>query len=326
MKKRLLLACTLALGATGSSFAQVDVNLNLEHKFGTYDFAYGTTYILNGTAIEFTRVQYYLSGFELTHDGGQTTALPEAYVLGSGNMSSYSLGQANVTTVEGLDFDLGVDYARNHMGTSNWPAQHPLSSQSPTMDWDWPSGYFFFTISGKVDNTGDGVPNAGFDLHGIGDALLTDVAGFTGLNATAGPSVELSLYVNIADWMLNMDLLSIGFNHDAGIGNTTVASNTNTETVFTLDAFAGIESVEVKESNIYADYTVAYAPTIYYDLTTTNNVDISVIDMSGRVVLEDKDQNFEGNYFIRKELLTGSYLIVFSNGDVEESYKFVVQK
>ena len=48
--------------------------------------------------------------------------------------------------------------------------------------------------------------------------------------------------------------------------------------------------------------------------------------MTGAVVLESDDQNFEGNYFIRKELESGSYIIVFSNGNLEESFKFIVQK
>lgn len=324
MKKRLLIACTLALGVTSSSIAQTDVNLNLTHKFGGTDFTYGTTYLLNGTAVNVSRVQYYLSGFELTHDGGQSTALPDAYVLASGNITNYSLGQANVTTLEGIDFDLGVDYVRNHMGTSNWTAPHPLSSQSPTMDWDWPSGYFFFTITGKVDDNGDGTPNKSFELHGLGDNLLRDVNGFSGLSLT-GATIEVDLFVNVADWLLTNNLVAVGSQHNGGAMNEIVADNTNDETVFTMDAPLGVQDVEVKENNIYADYTVAYAPTIYYNLGTSNNVDIAVYDMNGSVVLEAKDQNFEGNFFVRKELLTGSYLIVFSNDDMEESYKFVVQ-
>lgn len=325
MKRKLLILCTLALGVTSSSIAQTDINLNLTHKFGTYDFTYGTTYVLNGNAVSISRVQYYLSGFELTHDGGQSTLLPDAYVLGSGNITNYSLGQANVTSLEGVDFDLGVDYARNHMGTSNWSSPHPLSSQAPTMDWDWPSGYFFFTISGKVDDNGDGTPNKSFELHGIGDVLLRDVNSFSGLTIT-GSTIEIDLFVNVADWLLNNNLAVVGSQHNAGSQNTIVADNTNDETVFTMDAPVGVDEVaEMKEHNIYADYTIAYAPTIYYNLATTNNVDIAVYDMSGRVVLDAKDQNFEGNYFIRKELQTGSYLIVFSNGDMEESFKFIVQ-
>lgn len=312
--------------AGGSLFtnAQTDINLNLTHKFNGSDFQYGATYDLDGKAVKLSRVQYYLSGFELTHDGGQVTTLGDAYVLGSGNISSYPLGQENITSVEGISFDLGVDSLRNHMGTSSWSQGHPLASQSPTMDWNWPDGYFFWTISGLVDDNGDGTPNKSFELHGIGDHLRQDVNSFTNLSVS-GSTLEIELYVNIADWLKNLDLASVGFAHDGGAKNETVGTNTNDETVFTLDAPLGLSTVDVEESKIYADYTIAYAPTIYYDLTTQNTVNIQVYDMNGRVVLEANDAFPEGNYFIRKELQDGTYLITFTNSEIEEKFRFVVQ-
>ena len=69
--KTTVLAIISLLGAT--SFAQTDININFEHHFEGTPFAYGTTYDLNGTAVSLSRVQYYLSGFEITHDGGTVT-------------------------------------------------------------------------------------------------------------------------------------------------------------------------------------------------------------------------------------------------------------
>ena len=134
MKTTLLTLFTL-IGM--SSFAQKDINLNLIHNYNGTAFAYGQTYTTaGGTAVSFSRVQYYLSGFELTHDGGQTFSMPDAYVLASGNITSYNVGNEDVTTVEALSFDFGVDYTANHMGTISWPAGHPLAAQSPSMDWN----------------------------------------------------------------------------------------------------------------------------------------------------------------------------------------------
>lgn len=314
----LFAGCTLALNA------QTDLNLNLHHKFDGADFQYGTTYTLEGRAVSLSRVQYYLSGFEITHDGGQTTAMPDTYVLGSGNITSYSLGQENVTSLEGISFDLGVDSARNHMGTSFWTQGHPLGPKSPSMDWNWPDGYFFWTISGKVDDNNDGTPNKNFEMHGIGDHLLRDVNGFSGLTVT-GASIDLDIYVNVADWLRNLTLASVGFSHDGGANNIQVGDNTNDETVFTLDNPLSVDDVEIEASNIYADYTVAYAPTIYYDLATQNQVDIKIFDMGGKVVLESDKMNPEGNYFVRKELPDGSYLITFSNSELDERFRFVVK-
>jgi len=159
MKTKNVLGTLLVTAIFGSAVAQTDITLELHHKFEGSDFQYGTTYDLNGTAVNFSRVNYYLSGFELTHDGGQTTMMPDAYILASGNITSSPLCQGSVTTLEGLSFDLGVDSLRNHMGTSFWGSVHPLSSQSPTIDCIWAGGYFFWTLSGKVDDNGVGPAN-----------------------------------------------------------------------------------------------------------------------------------------------------------------------
>lgn len=325
MKTKALLGAFM-IAAAGTSMAQTDINLNLEHKFNADDFMYGTTYTLpGGPAVSLSRVQYYLSGFEVTHDGGQTLALPDSYILASGNITNYLLSNENVTTLEGINFDLGVDSLRNHMGVSNWPTQHPLGSKSPTMDWGWPAGYFFWTIDGMVDGNGDGTPNVPFEMHGFGDNLLRDVNAFTGMSVS-GSSIDVTIYVNVADWLLNNDLATMGSEHSGGPKNVTVGDNTNDETVFTLDEPVGVTSISGDGSHIYADYTVAYAPTIYYDLETLDQVDITVYDMTGKIVLQDLAQNHEGNYFIRKELETGTYIVTFKNSGLDESLKFVVQK
>ena len=309
-----------------SSFSQKDINLNLIHNYNGTPFAYWQTYSTSGgTAVSFDRVQYYLSGFEITHDGGQTLAMPDAYVLASGNITSYNMGNEDVTTVEGLSFDFGVDNASNHLGTSSWPAEHPLAAQSPSMDWGWPSGYFFFVIDGMIDDTGDGTPNKVFELRGIGDALLRDVNDFTAMSIT-GSSIELAIDANIADWIMNIDLVAASIDHSGGPNNVQVSDNTNDETVFTISSLLDVESIETEESKIYANYETVYAPTIFYNLATQSDVDIKVYNLNGQVQLESSDEGPEGNFFINKELPVGSYLIVFSNEDIEESFRFVVGK
>mmetsp|Transcript_41478 Transcript_41478/g.54577 ORF Transcript_41478/g.54577 Transcript_41478/m.54577 type:complete len:326 (-) Transcript_41478:236-1213(-) len=324
MKTKQLLVALLVAGSAVSAQAQTNLELNLNHKFETNDFQYGTIYQLEGRAVTLDRVQYYMSGFEITHDGGQTTAMPDTYVLGSANITNYSLGQETFTTLEGVSFDLGVDAARNGMGTSNWPAGHPLAAQSPTMDWGWPSGYFFWTIEGSVDDNGDGTPNKLFQLHGIGDHLLRDVDALNGMMLT-GATVAIEIDVNIADWLKGINLESVGFSHDGGSNNVAFADNTNPESVFTISGTLGLQEMAQNESFIHADYTMAYAPTIYYDLATNDKVDISVVDMSGATVLEASEQNPEGNYFVRKELQDGVYLITFYNGEIREQFRFVVK-
>ncbi len=307
-------------------FSQKDINLNLVHNYNGASFSYGTNYTTSdGDAVLFDRVQYYLSGIELTHDGGQSLPLADPYVLGSGNVSNYSLGNQMVSTVEGLSFDLGVDVTANGQGLSSWPANHPLAAQSPSMDWGWPAGYFFFVIDGMVDDSGDGVPNRPFSMRGLGDALLRNVTPFTGLN-NSDATITLTVDVNIADWILGIDLAQVGSDHSGSPINVKVADNTNDETVFTMDPLASIDELWTKESKIYANYELPYAPTIFYNLATSDRVDIAVFDMTGKRIMESKNEPFEGSYFIREELKTGSYFIVFSNGEIEENFRFVVKQ
>lgn len=315
----LMLLSTALLG-------QKDINLNLVHNYNGAPFSYGTTYSTSGgTAVSFDRVQYYLSGFEITHDGGQTLSMPDSYVLASGNITGYNVGNEAVTTVEGLSFDLGVDNVANHMGLSSWPPGHPLSAQSPSMDWSWPSGYFFFVIDGLIDDTGDGTPNKLFQLRGLGDVLLRDVNDFTGLSLSGG-SIELAVDANIADWIMNIDLATVGADHSSSPNNVKVADNTNDETVFTISPLLDVEHLELKESKIYANYELPYAPTIFYNLNTKSPVDIKVFGLDGKLYIESNSESNEGNFFINKELSTGTYLIIFSNSEIEESFKFAVKK
>ena len=316
---------TLALGIFSMQVqAQTNINLKLNHTFEGAYFQYGTVYPFDGTTVEFSRVQYYLSGFELTHDGGQTITLPDTYILASGNVSDYTLGQENITALEGFSFDLGIDSIRNGMGTSNWPAGHPLAPQLPSMDWSWPDGYFFWTIDGEVDSDNDGIPDQNFQLHGMGNHLLTEVDPFSSLNVT-GNEINMELFVEISDWLRDIKLSTVGIAHNGGNENKKVGENTNTYGVFTLNSELGLSNELPHQSSIYADYTVPYAPTIYYDIQEKEPLNIAVFNSLGVAVLSAENQPASGNFFIRKELPDGVYLITFTNKYGTDKFRFVVK-
>jgi len=305
------------------SSAQKDVNLTLNHTFQGQPFQYGVNYDFNGEIVSFSRVKYYLSGLELIHDGGQTLILPDTYVLASANISNYPLGMHILNTVEGFSFDLGVDSVRNGMGTSNWPSGHPLSAQTPSMDWSWPDGYFFWTIDGRRDSDNDGDPDQHFQLHGMGNHLLTPVDPFSGLNVT-GATINLELYVEISDWLREMNLQYVGIAHDGLHDNMKVSENTNYYNVFTLNSELGLDEEALPVNNIYTDYTVPYAPTIYYNLETTERIRATVYNASGQIVFEVTEMEPEGNFFIRKELPDGHYFCKFENSQISKQHRFKV--
>ena len=84
-----------------------------------------------------------------------------------------------------------------------------------------------------------------FELRGIGDVLLRNVNEFTGLGVT-GSTIELTIDANIADWIKNIDLTSVGFDHSASANNVQVADNTNDETVFTMNQSLNLEENVIK--------------------------------------------------------------------------------
>jgi len=310
----------MLLVLSSSAFSQ-SISLNLHHEFSGNSFAYNTNYTTeNGEAVKFTRVQYYLSEFSFTHDGGQVTTPVDSYILASGNITNYSIDSVNATSIEDFSFNIGVDNASNHGNLSMWPSTHPLSAQTPDMDWGWPSGYFFFVIHGLVDNTGDGVPNKSFQLQGIGDVLLRNES-FSGLSITGS---TIDMYVNIADWIKGIDLETAGSQHNAGAVNTEIANNVLPETVFSLSAAVGVEAMELEENHLYVDCTMPYAPTIYYDIKTSEKLSAAIYDLNGKLVFKKDNLLSAGNLFIMKELKTGMYIATFSNSEVKETIKFNV--
>ena len=305
--------------------AQNNINLVLNHQFDGSPFVYNDVYADDqGRAVSFERVQYYMSSIAVVHDGAQSTDLTDVYVLGAANVSNYFLGNYTVNNIEQLNFNLGVDYASNHGNSSNYAAPHPLSPQAPLMDWGWPSGYFFLVIDGKVDNTGDGIPNKMFSMRCLGDVMLRGIDIAATAVAYAG-NIDLALDVNIEKWIKNIDLVAVGIDHSSSSNNQNVATNTNTFSVFENSASTGVNDVKVN-AYIATDYAMAYAPILNYKLEARTNNSLTILDAQGRVVVEEKDLGFEGSYFVKQELNSGMYYAVFSNPTKTLTHKFVVKR
>ena len=302
--------------------AQNDVNLILNHQFEGTPFTYNDVYSdENGNAVSFERIQLYMSSIEITHDNGQITDLNDLYVLTYGHVSNYSLGNYNISNVENITFDMGVDYNANSGNSSNWPSTHPLSPKSPLMDWGWPSGYFFIVLDGKVDDNGDGVPNKMFQLRSLGNQMLRNIS--VDVNSTNNGTVDINLDVNIDGWIKNLNLSTVGFDHGSGLNNQTVCNNTNTYNVFSQNV-TSINSVNTKHY-ISIDYTMSYAPILNYKLEKTKT-NLQITDINGKVVIDEKNIGFEGSYFIKKELKSGVYIAIFINNKEIITEKFVVQR
>jgi hypothetical protein len=326
--KRNLLALIFTISVLGMN-AQLWLNLNLEHMWNDDPFNYGTVYEdQSGTAVEVTRVQYYMSGLVVTHDGGQETSLTDVYILASGNISHYSINAYNVSSLESFRFDLGVDEPTNHLDPNSYASSHPLAPKNPNMHWGWSAGYKFLAIEGYIDTNGDQVPDQKFEFHVVGnDNYLQNVGNITTAGTSSGSFLTVDLRVNVAKWLKDVDLANAGTNHGVFPVNGTIMNNTITQPVFSAIPSLGIDNRVKYENNIYTDYSQPYAPVLFYKLPKAQTTSVEILDLQGRIMVSDRGLSNEGNYFIRKELNSGSYLAVFRTDKGEViTERFIVRK
>jgi hypothetical protein len=164
MKKQLFLFFFLI---SFLSYSQ-QVNLVIHHKWMGNDFALdvaGST--SDGEVFKFDLLKYYITGVTLTHDGGLQTTIPNFVAIAdASNVTTIlNLGTPAVNVIEGVEFYIGVDSARNHDDPSLAPLTDPLSFQSPSMHWGWASGYRFIILEGRSGVAYDQT----VQVHSLGD-------------------------------------------------------------------------------------------------------------------------------------------------------------
>lgn len=164
MNIKKLVLFVLGLGFGFNSIAQTDVRITIDHSFNGSSASADQVYIIQESAFEYDRIQYYLSGFTIIHDGGQVTTIDDLVILvDSDHGNTYELGSLPVSNIENITFSVGVPEHLNHLDPSIYELNHPLAHQNPSMHWGWTSGYRFLC----VDAT------SGLDMvqiHALGDA------------------------------------------------------------------------------------------------------------------------------------------------------------
>ena len=165
MKKSLLIA--IALMFSMSSYAQNNIQLNINHKLGDADFALETATKNNlNNDFEVTRLQYYISEISIVHDGGIETMIDDLWVLvDASEVTQVDLGSNDINSVEMVKLHIGVNPDHNHLDPASYEASHPLAPKFPSMHWGWSPGYRFVAFEG---NGGSNL-NQIFQLHGLGD-------------------------------------------------------------------------------------------------------------------------------------------------------------
>ncbi len=167
MKKPLLLLSLLVMLLSGSLSAQTNVYLKINHKMGDSTFALNkNTETPEGDPFKFSRLDYYLSGIVLIHDGGQKTEIADTWLLVKGTIPINTLlGTHAIINLEEIRFAIGVEQEFNHLDPSIYSPSHPLAPKSPSMHWGWEAGYRFIALEGS----GGAARDKDVQIHSLGD-------------------------------------------------------------------------------------------------------------------------------------------------------------
>lgn len=286
--KKTLLALALAFG-TFSAFAQQDVYFRILHQWGGSAFIPSTGASLpDGTTASLDRVQYYVSGISLAHDGGQTINLDTTYLLVDANLNTeVFLGNLNITQLESISFAIGVDSATNHLDPAQYPSTHPLALHSPSMHWGWAGGYRFAALEGVVNNAGKDP----IELHALGDANY-----FTQTIVTSGTQVGGNLIIQLdAEYTRAFTTLSMssGLIEHSEAGPARQMLVNFSDTVFTASqqnvSGIGLEEESASAYTLQPNPAVGNRTTLQFAVPTT--ADIHVFDLTGRMVQQHSLRN-----------------------------------
>ena len=165
MKKSITISAILLLAV--NAFAQKDVKLTINHMLGAEAFGFDKDAQNDmGHRFNLQRLEYYISGISIVHDGGTETKLPDIYILAKANKTdTFLLGNLDITTTESINFSIGVDPGVNNGDPAKWSSGHPLSPKSPSMHWGWSAGYRFVALEGK---SGSNLAQE-FQIHALGN-------------------------------------------------------------------------------------------------------------------------------------------------------------
>lgn len=174
-----------------------------------------------GRKLTFSDLRYYISNIVLIKEDGTEYPISNKVLLAGIDKEEHALGEVPVGKYKGFKFMLGLDSATNHSDPTVYPANHPLAMQTPTMHWDWNSGYLFLKADGRVDTSAAGnlSPNQDFFYH-IGMDMLARQIDFssTAFEVTADGEKMIHMEFDFLTAISNVDLRTEVLTHSMGPG------------------------------------------------------------------------------------------------------------
>lgn len=319
------LLLSLSLMTSIITWAQKNIFLNIDPLFGTQPFALNQTFVGNdGNAVKIEHFNYYLSDVKLFHDNGLQTNLPTDIWLLTPTSHSLYLGYLNVTQIDSINFTVGVPKRYNTQAgalaqdISTYPETHALSFQTPSMYWGWSFGYMHMIVGGKADSNNDGVPNAYFEMHNLGNNNQQSVT-LPSVQTNNGNQIDLHYTCNVDRWLNQMPLSTVGILHEQTGLNQSIMQNVNSQDVFTLAANANTQEN-------HASLLTFMQTDSEFTFSVKNNHTIKnyvVFANSGQKISEVSSKDTKATIAL-EALQSGIYLVtVETDNGQRQSFRFV---
>ncbi len=286
MKKLIVVIAVAAFALTAT--AQTTVKFKINHLLEDQAFAFNQK-ASNNLDNEFNvkRLEYYISAMSLTHDGGKITKADDVYILVDGGSSvDVELGKFDITTLESINFSIGVDPGVNNQDPTQWPSNHALAPKSPSMHWGWSSGYRFVAIEGK---TGSSL-NTTFEIHALGNENFFKVSIPTKGSMDNG-SLVVELDADYTEALANIDISSGLVIH--GTTDQAVRLLRNfANTVFSSEE-GNVNTLSIMEAKPFITTSVYPNPSTGKFIVQlldkmAGEAEVSILNVTGQTILQQK--------------------------------------
>lgn len=317
MKKALHIFALLTIALLTN--AQSTINIQINHLLDGEQFEneVSTTNDL-GNEFMIDRLQYYLSGFSIVHDGGTLTEVEDLYVLvsllDSSDPTMIELGEYAVNELEAVRFHFGVDEVANHADPSLYHGSHALAPKFPSMHWGWAAGYRFIALEGK---SGAGLSQE-LQFHCIGDEFYSEIE--FPVTMSGEDSYTVAIDAEYTELLSNIDVSSGVIIH-GGNGSMPVLSTNISEKVFSTSSVTGTDHSDLVTSlEVFPNPVTNGIVNIKADIQL-DSYQVHVYDAMGKMVSRSKNINLielteSGIY----------YMSIFDeSGSVLATRKIVVQ-
>ncbi|MBI1306486.1 MAG: T9SS type A sorting domain-containing protein [Bacteroidetes bacterium] len=311
----------LALGAFTVS-AKTYVQFKIDHKLKDAEFGFNkaTSNDLNNS-LNVTRLQYYVSGISITHDGGVKSLASGVYILAdAGVATQVDLGDfENITKIESINFSVGVDPFVNNEDPSQWPSDHPLSPKSPSMHWGWASGYRFVAMEGFA---GTGLSNK-YEIHAIGNENYFNISLPLDMSVT-GDTTQIEIVADYTMALSGIDVSSGMIEHGTDMG-AYLLRNFQLKVFKTLDGSGN--SVSLKSINLSSTVTAFPNPvnanqSFFVQFENAMNFTVEMYDLCGQKICEWKAVNAKTPLQFQN---SGLYILRINAGDINGTTRISIR-